>query len=64
MRLLASLLRELHREGATICMVTHDPRYAEFADRSIHLFDGQIVEETLHSGDRMPGWADERTSGE
>ena len=40
------LLRELHREGATICMVTHDPRYAEFADRTIHLFDGQIVEET------------------
>jgi putative ABC transport system ATP-binding protein len=41
-----SLLRELHREGATICMVTHDPRYAEFADRSIHLFDGRVVEET------------------
>jgi putative ABC transport system ATP-binding protein len=40
------LLRELHREGATICMVTHDPRYAEFADRTVHLFDGQIVEET------------------
>ena len=40
------LLRNLHREGATICMVTHDPRYAEFADRTIHLFDGQIVEET------------------
>ena len=40
------LLRELHREGATICMVTHDPRYAQFADRTIHLFDGQIVEET------------------
>jgi putative ABC transport system ATP-binding protein len=27
-------------------MVTHDPRYAEFADRTVHLFDGQIVEET------------------
>jgi putative ABC transport system ATP-binding protein len=40
------LLRELHREGATICMVTHDPRYAQFADRTVHLFDGQIVEET------------------
>jgi putative ABC transport system ATP-binding protein len=40
------LLRNLHREGATICMVTHDPRYAEFADRTVHLFDGQIVEET------------------
>jgi putative ABC transport system ATP-binding protein len=39
------LLRELHREGATICMVTHDPRYAAHADRSIHLFDGRVVEE-------------------
>jgi putative ABC transport system ATP-binding protein len=39
------LLRELHREGATICMVTHDPRYEKHADRSIHLFDGRIVEE-------------------
>jgi putative ABC transport system ATP-binding protein len=41
------LLRQLHREGATICMVTHDPRYASIADRTIHLFDGRIVEETL-----------------
>ena len=41
------LLRELHRNGATICMVTHDPRYARFADRSIHLFDGRVVEEKL-----------------
>jgi putative ABC transport system ATP-binding protein len=40
------LLRELHRGGATICMVTHDPRYARYADRSVHLFDGRIVEET------------------
>src|SRR5512144_1139875 len=39
------LLRDLHRGGATICMVTHDPRYALYADRSIHLFDGRIVEE-------------------
>jgi len=39
------LLRELHREGATICMVTHDPRYARSAERSIHLFDGRVVEE-------------------
>jgi putative ABC transport system ATP-binding protein len=37
------LLSELHREGATICMVTHDPRYAEHAQRTIHLFDGRIV---------------------
>jgi len=41
------LLRELHRSGATICMVTHDPRYARHADRSIHLFDGRIVEENV-----------------
>jgi putative ABC transport system ATP-binding protein len=39
------LMRELHRGGATICMVTHDPRYARCADRSIHLFDGRVVEE-------------------
>jgi len=39
------LLRDLHRQGATICMVTHDPRYAKFAERTIHLFDGRIVEE-------------------
>ena len=37
------LLRELHREGATICMVTHDPRYARHADRTIHLFDGRVA---------------------
>lgn len=41
------LLRELHRNGATICMVTHDPHYAHFADRTIHLFDGQIVKEEV-----------------
>src|SRR5438874_3959060 len=40
------LLRELHRNGATICIVTHDERYARHADRSIHLFDGRVVEET------------------
>ena len=39
------LLRELHRNGATICMVTHDARFARHADRSIHLFDGRVVEE-------------------
>jgi len=39
------LLRELHSGGATICMVTHDPRYAAYADRTIHLFDGRVVEE-------------------
>ena len=40
-----ALLGELHREGATICMVTHDPRYARHAQRTVHLFDGRIVEE-------------------
>ena len=39
------LLDELHKEGATICMVTHDPRFARYAQRSIHLFDGRVVEE-------------------
>ncbi len=39
------LLRELHRAGSTICMVTHDPRYAKYSDRAIHLFDGRVVEE-------------------
>ena len=44
-----NLLRELHQGGATICMVTHDPRYSEFADRTIHLFDGRIVEESVET---------------
>ena len=39
------LLKNLHREGATICMVTHDPRFARHADRQIHLFDGKVVAE-------------------
>ncbi len=44
-----SLLDELHAGGATICVVTHDTRYADFAQRKIFLFDGQVVdEETLH----------------
>ncbi len=44
-----ALLDELHKGGATICMVTHDPRYAEFAGRKIFMFDGRVVdEETLH----------------
>ena len=40
------LLRELHQTDSTVCMVTHDPRYAEFAARTIRLFDGRIVEES------------------
>lgn len=39
------LLRELHQEGSTICMVTHDPRYATYSERAIYLFDGKVVEE-------------------
>ncbi len=38
------LLRELNKNGSTICMVTHDNRYAQHADRSVHLFDGKVVE--------------------
>ena len=38
------LLQQLHQRGATICMVTHDPRYAAHADRSVELFDGRVVE--------------------
>jgi putative ABC transport system ATP-binding protein len=54
-----SLMRELHRDGATICMVTHDPRYAKHADRTVHLFDGRIVEE-----ERLPAAEQElRESG-
>jgi putative ABC transport system ATP-binding protein len=41
------LLADLHRTGATICMVTHDTRYAAHAKRTIHLFDGRVVEESL-----------------
>jgi len=44
-----SLLRELHRAGSTICMVTHDARFARHADRTIHLFDGRIVEEVTEA---------------
>ena len=39
------LLRELHRGGATICMVTHDPRFARHADRGVQLLDGRVVED-------------------
>src|SRR5258708_799713 len=39
------LLQELHQDGATICMVTHDPRFAAHAQRQVHLFDGKVVAE-------------------
>jgi putative ABC transport system ATP-binding protein len=38
------LLRELHGNGSTICMVTHDARYAQHADRTVQLFDGKVLE--------------------
>jgi putative ABC transport system ATP-binding protein len=41
------LLSNLHKEGSTICMVTHDPRFARHAERTVHLFDGRVVEESL-----------------
>jgi putative ABC transport system ATP-binding protein len=41
------LLKELHRQGSTICMVTHDPRYARHADHAVHLFDGRVVEQPV-----------------
>jgi putative ABC transport system ATP-binding protein len=42
-----NLLRDLHAGGATICMVTHDPRYADVAERTIHLLDGRVLDETF-----------------
>jgi putative ABC transport system ATP-binding protein len=47
------LLHELHHEGATICMVTHDPRYARHADRTVHLFDGRVVEESKANSEEI-----------
>ncbi len=44
------LLKDLHRGGATIVMVTHDPRFARHADRTVQLFDGRVVEETAEVG--------------
>ena len=48
------LLRELHRNGATICMVTHDPRYEAHADRSVHLFDGRVIDEQAAAALHVP----------
>jgi len=47
------LLADLHHTGATICMVTHDPRFARHADRTVHLFDGRIVDEAVEGA--IPG---------
>jgi putative ABC transport system ATP-binding protein len=41
------LLKELHADGATICMVTHDERFANHAERAVHLLDGRVVEDRL-----------------
>jgi putative ABC transport system ATP-binding protein len=43
------LLRELHRDGSTICMVTHDTRFARHAERTVHLFDGRVVRESFEA---------------
>jgi putative ABC transport system ATP-binding protein len=48
------LLDDLHRAGATICMVTHDPRFARHAGRIVQLFDGRMVEEDTASSPRPP----------
>lgn len=42
------LMTELHEEGATVCMVTHDPRYAGVAERTVQLFDGRVIDESLN----------------
>jgi putative ABC transport system ATP-binding protein len=42
-------LSDLHKNGATICMVTHDENYAHMADRTVHMFDGKIVTERVES---------------
>ncbi len=49
------LLGELHAQGATICMVTHDPRYAHVAERTVHLFDGRLVAEGEGLAASQPG---------
>jgi len=49
------LLRDLHRSGATICMVTHDPRFARYAQRTVNLFDGRVVEESEAEMAASPG---------
>jgi putative ABC transport system ATP-binding protein len=48
------LLRDLHRAGSTICMVTHDAHYAHCAERTIHLFDGRILDQTQETRAEAP----------
>jgi putative ABC transport system ATP-binding protein len=45
-----NLLSELHRAGSTIVMVTHDSRFSRQATRTVHLFDGRIVDEQVETG--------------
>jgi putative ABC transport system ATP-binding protein len=52
------LLRDLHRAGSTICMVTHDNRFSRHAERTVHLFDGRVVSE-----EEAAQAADETTAG-
>ncbi len=47
-KIVMEMLKQLNDDGATICMVTHDERYAKYARRVVHLFDGKIVDETSH----------------
>jgi ABC-type lipoprotein export system ATPase subunit len=49
------LLSDLHHQGATICIVTHDRRYASHADRTVQLFDGRVVEEGGSEGEGSDG---------
>ena len=48
------LMQNLHQQGATICMVTHDARYARHADRTVHLFDGQLIDESQAISEAIP----------
>ncbi len=60
------LLRDLHRSGSTIVMVTHDPRFARYAARNIHLFDGRVVDESQQSsatGTAEPSADQQSTAG-
>jgi len=49
------LLRDLHESGATLCIVTHDPRYASWAKRQVHLFDGRVVDDGAAIQSARPG---------
>jgi putative ABC transport system ATP-binding protein len=50
------MLAHLHKHGSTICMVTHDPRYAKHAQRTVHLFDGRIVDDEKKNPDEISGF--------